>query len=146
MSLECDRIECPMCESGIVRPAKTPYKVQFRNRQITIPDADVMACGSCGEVFFASGQSDALQRRAADALRAEMGLLSGARMAAFRKEHGLTQAQFERALGAPPKSIARWEISCVFQSGTVDTFLRVLIAHPALLEELMQPARSIPNG
>ncbi|MCE5253042.1 MAG: type II toxin-antitoxin system MqsA family antitoxin [Actinomycetia bacterium] len=134
--------ECPICDGGTVRLAKIPYAIEFRGKEYVVPEADVMVCDKCGEVFFAAGQSDALQRRASDMARRDMGLLTGAEISAFRKENGLTQAQFERALGAPPKSLARWEIGTVLQSHTVDTFLRVLMAHPALLAELLEPTRA----
>ena len=127
---------CPACDRGTVRETTTAYGVEFRGKAYVVPDAEVMACSHCEEIFFGPGQSDALQRRASDLAREDMGLLTGAEIAEFRKQHGLTQAQFERVLGAPAKSVARWEIGSVLQSRTVDTFLRVLMNHPALLEEL----------
>lgn len=42
-------------------------------------------------------------------------------------------------MGVPPNTVARWEIGCVLQSCAADRFLRVLIAHPALLAELLDP-------
>lgn len=133
---------CPVCDGGTVRLTSLPYPVKFRDREYVVPDAEVMACEKCGEVFFAPGQSDALQRRASDLAREDMGLLAGADIAALRKRSGLTQAQFESALGAPAKSVARWEIGTVLQSRTVDRFLRVLVAHPELLAELVDPSRA----
>lgn len=140
MSCSLPPFRCPMCDRGTVSAGKVPYAVTFRGKDYQIPDADVMACSECGEVFFAPGQSDALQRRASDLARQDMGLLTGAEIAAFRKGQGLTQAQFERALKAPPKTVARWEIGTVLQPHAVNTFLRVLIAHPELLAELLEDA------
>ena len=130
--------KCPYCDTGIMRPAKVPYEMTFRGKSYTIPDADVMACDKCGEFVFAPGQSDALQRRASDLARKDMGLLTGAEIAAFRKQHGLTQSELERVLGAPRKSVARWEIGSVLQSKTVDTFLRLLMTRPDLLYDLLE--------
>jgi putative zinc finger/helix-turn-helix YgiT family protein len=96
-----------------------------------------MRCDSCGEVFFAPGQSDALQRAASDVARAEMGLVTGAEIARFRASRGLTQAQLEAALDVPAKTVARWEIGSVLQSRAADRFLRVLRAHPELVGELL---------
>ena len=142
MTIATGTFDCPFCDGGTDAKTQAPYQVEFRGKEYLVPDADVMACDHCGEVFFAPGQSDALQRRASDMAREDMGLVTGAQIAAFRKKHGLTQAVLERAIGAPPKSVARWEIGSVLQSRTVDTFLRLLISHPELLEELSpSPAR-----
>lgn len=130
---------CPVCESGMVADARAPYDVTFRDRVYTVPDAEVMQCGSCGEVFLAPGQSDTLQRIAADAVRTEMGLLTGKEMADFRKSHGLTQAELEKVMGVPEKTVARWEVGSVLQSRAADRFLRVLMAHPSLIPELLDP-------
>ena len=109
----------------------------FRERAYTVPDAEVLRCDSCGEVFFAPGQSDSLQRAASDLARRAMGLVTGAEIAEFRGVLGLTQAEFEAALGVPPKTVARWEIGSVLQSRAADRFLRVLMAHPGLVTELV---------
>jgi putative zinc finger/helix-turn-helix YgiT family protein len=110
--------------------------VSFRDQAYTVPEVEALHCDSCGEVFFAPGQSDALQRAASDLARRAMGLVTGAEIAGFRTSQGLTQAEFEAALGVPPKTVARWEIGSVLQSRAADRFLRVLIAHPALVKEL----------
>jgi putative zinc finger/helix-turn-helix YgiT family protein len=114
-----------------------PYEVTIRDRVYTVPDADVAQCDVCGDIFFAPGQSDALQRKGADAARPELGLLTGKEIADFRKSLSLTQAELERAMGVPPKTVARWEIGSVLQSCAADRFLRVLISHPSLVAELL---------
>ena len=129
--------KCPMCQEGVVQQACISLDVPIRDRPYTVVDAEVMQCTACGEVFFAPGQGDALQRKAADMARPGLGLLTGKEIADFRKSLGLTQAQLERALAVPPKTVARWEIGSVIQSCAADRFLRVLIAHPELVTELL---------
>lgn len=129
--------ECPICLKGTIREACIPYDVPIRERIYTVPDADVLQCDACGEIFFAPGQGDALQRKAADAARPELGLLTGKEIVDFRKSLRLTQAQLERAMAVPPKTLARWEIGAVLQSCAADRFLRVLMAHPELVAELL---------
>jgi putative zinc finger/helix-turn-helix YgiT family protein len=121
----------------MVVEACIPYDVTIRDRVYAVPDAEVWQCDSCGEIFFAPGQGDALQRKAADAARPELGLLTGKEIADFRKSLGLTQAELERAMGVPEKTVARWEIGSVLQSCAADRFLRVLISHPFLVAELL---------
>jgi len=128
---------CPACRRGMVVEACVPYDVTIRDRVYAVPDAEVWQCDSCGEIFFAPGQGDALQRKAADAARPELGLLTGKEIADFRKSLSLTQAELERVMGVPPKTVARWEIGSVLQSCAADRFLRVLISHPFLIAELL---------
>jgi putative zinc finger/helix-turn-helix YgiT family protein len=129
-------VTCPVCTTGVLRTARVPYEVTFRDCAYTVPDAEVTRCDSCGEVFFAPGQSDALQRTASDMARRGMDLLTGTEIARFRSTLRLTQAQLETALGVPAKTVARWEVGSVLQSRAADRFLRLLIAHPELVEEL----------
>ena len=137
---------CPICSGGTVVCARVPYEVPFRDRTQVVPDAEVMQCESCKEVFLAPGQSDVLQRRAADAVRVEMGLLTGGEITDFRKTLGLTQAQLEKTLGVPAKTVARWEIGTVLQSCAADRFVRVLMAHPELVAELLaEDNRAVKN-
>lgn len=129
---------CPACGTRTLQKARVPYEVTFRDRAYTVPDAEVMQCESCGEIFFAPGQSDALQRAASDRARKEMGLLTGTEIASFRNTLGLTQTRLETALGVPAKTVARWEVGSVLQSRAADRFLRLLIAHSELLTELLR--------
>lgn len=76
---------CPVCRRGMVVEACIPYDVTIRDRVYTVPDAEVMQCDACGDIFFAPGQGDALQRKAADAARPELGLLTGREITDFRK-------------------------------------------------------------
>ena len=129
--------DCPICAHGTIGQARIPYEVTFRNQVYSVPDAEVECCDSCGEVFLAPGQSDALQRKASDIARVEMDLLTGAEIVAFRKALGLTQRELELVMSVPAKTLARWEIGSVLQSRAADRFLRVLMAHPELVVELL---------
>ncbi len=133
---------CPVCAAGSVRRARIPHDVAFRGRTYLVPSAEVMRCDSCAEVFFAPGQSDALQRIGSDIARAEMGLVPGAEIVQFRKALGLTQAELEAAMGVPAKTVARWEIGSVLQSRAADRFLEMLMSHPGLVEELLERERT----
>ena len=75
-----------------------------------------------------------------------MGLLTGGEITDFRKTLGLTQAQLEKTLGVPAKTVARWEIGTVLQSCAADRFVRVLMAHPELVAELLaEDNRAVKN-
>jgi transcriptional regulator with XRE-family HTH domain len=52
---------------------------------------------------------------------------------ALRESLGLSQAQLENLLNVGPKTVVRWERGTVFQSGAVNTLLKVLRARPDVL-------------
>lgn len=86
-------------------------------------------CDACDEEWFAPGQMDAVMRRASDRIREEEGLLKPDEIRAIRERYGLSQAKFERLLGAGQKTVIRWEKGTVFQSKTTDSLLRLLAAN-----------------
>lgn len=109
--------------------------VRFGSRSTTVT-GEFMECSSCGERFFLPDQMDAIQRAAAAKIREEEGLLPPDEIKALREELGLSQSEFERLIGAGPKTVVRWEKGTVFQSRTADTLLRVLRRHPEVAREL----------
>ncbi len=120
------------CEAELVRE---PREVQIGARAVTV-EGEFMRCRECGEVYFLPGQADALQRAAADQIRIEDGLLTAGDVRGFRERLRLSQADFERLLGAGVKTVVRWERGTVTQSGAADTLMRILMKHPEALHDL----------
>lgn len=87
-------------------------------------------CSDCGESYLAPDELDAVQRAAADIVRARECLLSPDEILAIRQSMHLSQAAFERLIGAGAKTVVRWERGTIFQSKVTDTLMRVLRAVP----------------
>lgn len=94
-------------------------------------------CAVCGESFFDPEVADRLHRSAVVKLKRARGLLPGSEIKALRESLGLSQAAFERLIGAGPKTVVRWENDTVFQNKTADTLLRVLRDYPVVAADLM---------
>jgi HTH-type transcriptional regulator/antitoxin MqsA len=122
------RDACVIC-GGDVRQVQAAHEVRVGQRTVTL-ESDHRQCVQCGERFFSPDQLDEIQKRAADTVRREEGLLFPWDIRGIRTRLGLTQAQFERLLGAGPKTVVRWEKGTVFQNGATDSLLRVLAALP----------------
>lgn len=115
---------CPLCGKN-VEHVHGLREITVGKRRVTVED-NFVHCQSCKEDFYAPGQLTELQRRAADRIRADEGLLTPAEIKAIREGMGLTQAEFEKLLGVGEKTVIRWEKGTVFQSRATDSLLRLV--------------------
>lgn len=129
MSEPC--VEC----GGRAVPEQGPRNVQVGDRTVTV-DAEYLRCERCGEVFYAPGQVREMQRAAVDRVRQEDGLLAPPEVEAIRARYGLSQASFERLIGAGTNTVARWERGTAAPHGTADTLLRILRERPEVVAQL----------
>jgi len=120
---------CPICdtEAQIVRG---PREMTFGRRTVVVDD-EHMQCSACEEEFYLPGQLEAVERRAAEQIRRDEGLLLPGEIRAIRKRLHMTQAELERLMGTGPKTVVRWERGTVCQSVTADRLMRLLDAYPA---------------
>src|SRR5216683_2864224 len=98
------QFSCPVCAStqGAVVSARRQARADGGT---TLDFTDYFSqCAKCGEEFYTREQSLASSRAAATVLRQHEGLLPPDRIRAIRESHGVTQADFERALRLGPKT------------------------------------------
>lgn len=126
--------ECPLCSGGISR-FRGKTAVTLGTRTVTVSD-EYDRCDACGEGFYAPGQMDRLQQRAAAAIRTEDGLLTPAEIRAIRQELGLSQSGLEQLLGVGAKTVVRWERGTVVPNRATDNLLRIIQAVPGVPEFL----------
>jgi HTH-type transcriptional regulator/antitoxin MqsA len=119
---------CYACDTEVL-PVRESREVLIGQRATTV-ESEFMRCSGCGEAFFLPEQAEAFQRRAADQIRREDGLLTPGEVKAIRKRLRLSQAEFEQLLGTGPKTGVRWERGTVAQSSTADALMRL---HPETL-------------
>jgi len=120
---------CPLCGGRLAIVAEA-RDVRVGKRTVRVRDR-FSRCSDCGEEFYAPGQLEATQQRAAHGIREEDALLMPEEIRAIRLCLGLTQEAFERLLGVGPKTVVRWERGTVFQNQATDALLRVIRAVPA---------------
>jgi HTH-type transcriptional regulator/antitoxin MqsA len=102
-------------------------EIKIGSRSAVVLD-EFYRCVACESEFYAPGQMEATQRRAADTIRRDLGLLLPQEIKAVREKLCLTQADFEKLLGVGPKTVVRWERGTVFQNKSTDALLRLLDA------------------
>ena len=127
---------CPIC-GGSVSVCVGPIEWDVRGESVVIDGVKHGMCDTCGEAFFAPDVADGVHRKAVAKLKESKGLLSGSEIKAIREKLGLSQAGFERLIGAGPKTVVRWENDTVFQNKTADTLLRVLRDYPNVAADMM---------
>lgn len=128
--------QCPICGGDVATTDKV-REVRIGQRSVNIRQT-APECAECGEVFYTPDAADALQMRAASAIREQEGLLAPSAIRRIREKLALSQAEFERLLGVGPKTVVRWERGTVFQNSATDTLLRVLAAVPQAVAYLSQ--------
>jgi HTH-type transcriptional regulator / antitoxin MqsA len=133
-------LTCVHCEEPVHR-GLFDVSVDFPGREPIVVWRDLQRCSSCGETYFGPDDIDAVHRAAADVVRANEGLLSPEEIRELRESLHLSQAAFERLIGAGAKTVVRWERGTIFQSKVTDTLMRVLRAVPEAREFLAANAK-----
>lgn len=105
---------------------------------------EAFRCDRCEEVRVSLESEEKAEVEAANAVRAELGLLAPEEIRELRKELEYTQEQFEAALGLGTKTVVRWESGSVMQSKAADNLLRAVRRDRTLIgflsgEEAGQP-------
>lgn len=131
LSLDGEQHSC----GGSFRQREEPTEVFIRGRTVLVPQA-FYACDKCGEKLFDLWQMDDARAAAARKLNEEEGLLQPEEIKALRESLGLTQAQFEQALGIGEKTVVRWEQGKVLPGQATALLLLLIRRDPTALEFL----------
>ncbi|MCO4101681.1 MAG: helix-turn-helix domain-containing protein [Gemmatimonas sp.] len=103
--------KCPMCSSDNTTTAGASTQ------------ADSFTCAACGFEFSTFEQVAGAQRARVAQRALELGLFAPAEIKGIRDSYGLTQEQFERALGVGRKTVVRWERGTIPPSGAAHSLL-----------------------
>lgn len=135
---------CPSCDSkaSVVRERR---EMTFGRRHVVVDD-ERMICSDCRESFYSPEQLEAVERRAAEQIRRDEGLLMPDEIRAIRRRLSLTQAEFEQLLGVGPKTVVRWERGSVCQNASADRLMRLVDAYPANAQFLRTLHGMEPRG
>lgn len=126
---------CPVCggaeislerQEGTVRTGKDSYVPAWE---------EFSRCGTCGEEFVTQEQSAANSRAYVAAVRKAQGLVSADEIRDARLRLGMSQSEFENALGVGRKTVVRWERGTVFPSNAANGLLWLASRHPAVFLE-----------
>lgn len=127
--------QCPVCGVRALHWTDEPLMEEYEGRTYPISGFTYEACDACGETLLAGSQLDPVAIAVIAAARVDLGRLSSAQIHEMRHALGLTQAGLEAQLGVSAGTVGRWERGTVLQGATADRLMRILWAHPELLEE-----------
>jgi putative zinc finger/helix-turn-helix YgiT family protein len=129
---------CPECGKKEVRPATVQHTSQIKHDgrlyTVEVPKLCVPQCGACGELVFDNDADEQI----AQALREQLGLLSGDQMRKNREALGLSQRVLAEHLGVAVETISRWENGALTQTKAMDRYLRVYFGVPAARAALVE--------
>lgn len=133
---------CHVCGQKSLRRVQQPYErsVSHDGRApivVHIDDLDVTACGNpdCSPEQPGDNvllDSAAIERITEESYR-QLGLLTPAEIRANRERLGYTQKMLQETLRLGGNSLSRWENGRVFQSGSMDSLLRIVFRWPRTL-------------
>src|SRR3990170_67831 len=116
---------CPECGKQEVRPAVVHHTSEIRHDgrlyTVEIPKLHVPRCADCGELVF-DNEADA---QIANALRAQLGLLSPEQIRKNREVLKLSQRELAEHLGVAVETISRLENGALTQTRAMDRYLRL---------------------
>jgi putative zinc finger/helix-turn-helix YgiT family protein len=129
-------ISCAVCNSEKVKKVRREFSARYNQMPISIADAEMYECASCGERFFTPDQAKAVSVAVKRQARVTAGLLTPEEIVAIRQKLGLSQNELERLFGLGSKVVTRWETGRVVQSKAADVALRLLALDPENLKRL----------
>jgi putative zinc finger/helix-turn-helix YgiT family protein len=135
--------KCPECGKNEVRPATVVHTSQIKHdgrlHTVALAQLRVPRCSACGELVFDNDADEQI----AQALRQQLGLLSGEQIRKNREALGLSQRVLAEHLGVAVETISRWECGVLTQTRAMDRYLRVYFGVPAARAALVaQPGTS----
>ncbi len=141
MESQKDLTFCAECGAHAVRVCADPIPVELREGTYYVEGFEHDHCDACGEDYIWALDIDRIQIAAVEMARTHLDRMSSEEIHEMRLSLGLTQANLERQIGVASGTVGRWERGEVLQSRMADKFMRLLWAHPQLLEESGSVAR-----
>ena len=138
-----NRITCASCDSEKVRKVRRNYATKYNQVPISIKDAEMYECSTCGERFFTPGQARTVSITTKNQVRQAQGLLSAEAIVEVRRRLGLSQTDLEELFGLGEKVVTRWETGRVVQSKAADVALRLLDMDPENVHRLRDSHRRV---
>jgi putative zinc finger/helix-turn-helix YgiT family protein len=128
--------ECPICGKREMTVTRAPIEDEVEGRTYLVEGLEYNRCAACGEDFYSAGQLDQIDIAGSALARADLGRLSPDEIRDLRLALDLTQAGLEAQLGVSAGTVGRWERGTFVPGATADRLMRILAAHPELLQEL----------
>jgi hypothetical protein len=137
---------CHHCGKDDVVMSTVNYETETRHdgrlHRLTVPNLHIPACRCCGEKVF----TEDVDRQITNALRLHLGIFSPAEMRAALDRLRVSQKELADCLGLAEATPSRWLNEMQIQSKSMDRFLRIFFAFPAVRAALSQERLSSDFG
>jgi len=128
---------CVECGNMMIE-SDDAIEYRVRGEVFNIPGIMHGICNNCGEVEIDLESAEILSEKANELYRKRHGLLAPGEIRQIREKLGVTQQQFEKAIGAGKTTVSRWESGSIMQPSVADTLLRIIRDHPFIFTKLKQ--------
>lgn len=144
-------LHCPVCEEGLLTAVQFEDTFAHDGRNVRVQGLEGYRCSNCDAAPIFPDQIRRNQRRISDAKRQAYGLLSAAEVLAIRESLELSQQDAAQIFGGGVNAFSKYERGQTVQSVPMDRLLRLVGAHPWLLDFLriqagLEPAAVAVNG
>lgn len=109
-----------------MRFTSEPLTERYHDVDITVCGIERWQCDCCGDNVMTGEMAEKHARAVSDEYSRLMGLLPPSEIRALRKSLGLSQREFEKALGVSTPTVSRWETGAVLQAKPVDNLMRLM--------------------
>ena len=116
---------CPDCSgTNTLQSFTEPEQFEYKGQTLSV-DVEYSVCSQCVAESILQEQIKRNDCRTRDAWRKVDGLLSGAEIAALRKQLSLTQQQAAKTFGGGSNAFSKYERGEVIQSVAMDNLMRL---------------------
>ena len=134
---------CKLCGSECVKALSEVQQIRYKSGELDVELA-YSVCEGCGREFVATEQIRRNDEVILAAKRRADGLLSPEDIRHAREALGLTQHKAAEVFGGGRNAFSKYERGEVAQSVAMDRLIRLCLAHPKMLSELMtEPTESL---
>ncbi len=128
-------IQCPACRSTELEIEREEKFARSERGKSVAYWQEFHRCRGCQEEFLTPAQSDASSRGHASALRKAERLVTPDEIVEARNRLGMTQDDFEIALGVGRKTVVRWERGTVVPSRAANGLLWFAVHYPSVFKK-----------
>lgn len=114
------------------------FEEEYRGEHFTVSGVAHWACDACGNYQVDGAGCNAVSRSLATQYARAHGAPTPWEVRDLRRSLGMTQREFEAAMGVSSPTCSRWESGAMVPSGPAAALMRVYRAHPEFARETLE--------
>lgn len=130
---------CMECGAEM-RWTEDDFEEEYRGERFTVGGVGRWVCDECGNDQMSGEAADMVGASLASQYARAHGVPTPWEVRDLRRSLGMTQRDFEAAMGVSSPTCSRWESGAMIPSGPAAALMRVYRAHPELAREALEGA------